>query len=280
MHEFPCNTPPRLSVEFGAGTITIEASDRATTTVELGAVRDDEASRELIAESTVVQRGDDIVVLVPRRRGRVFGRTPALTLAVTTPTDAKLKLSASSADITATGRFGTSALDAGSGDIRIGDVGDSLKVRSGSGNVEVGHVAKDADVKTGSGDVALAAVDGSSQLQSGSGNITLREGGSALRVATGSGDVSVTQAPGDVEATTGSGDIALERVERGDVRVRAASGDVRVGVADGTAAWLEVHTVSGTARSDLETSDAPDEQSPQVRLRLNTVSGDIDVVRA
>ncbi|MEJ7561254.1 MAG: DUF4097 family beta strand repeat-containing protein [Ilumatobacteraceae bacterium] len=227
-----------------------------------------------------MQRGDDIVVLVPRRRGRVFGRTPALTLAVTTPTDTKLKLSASSADITATGRFGTSALDAGSGDIRLGDVGDSLKVRSGSGNVEVGHVARDADVKTGSGDVALAAVDGSSQVQSGSGDVTLREGGSALRVSTGSGDVSVTQAPGDVEATTGSGDIALERVERGDVRVRAASGDVRVGVADGTAAWLEVHTVSGTARSDLDTSDAPDEQSPQVRLRLNTVSGDIDVVRA
>ena len=61
--------------------------------------------------------------------------------------------------------------------------------------------------------------------------------------------------------------------------MKAASGDVHAGVTNGTAAWLDVHTVSGHVRSGLDAADAPTSDDRKVRLQLSTVSGDIELVR-
>jgi DUF4097 and DUF4098 domain-containing protein YvlB len=273
MHRFNTPNPPRLTVEFRAGTVNVETRDVTETIVEL------DGSRDAVDATTIEQRGDEIVVLVPRRLGGLFSRSADLRLTVTAPRLTALAIQSGSADITATGDFGTTTVSTGSGDVDLGHVPDSARVRTGSGKVRIGSVDGDLDIQTGSGDIIIGTVAGQITADSGSGDISLRHGGTALRANTGSGDVAVGDAPEEIRAKTGSGDIRIDAVARGEVRARAASGDIHAGVRSGTAAWLDVRTVSGKVRSGLESGGEPAQGEQQVRLELETVSGNIELVR-
>jgi DUF4097 and DUF4098 domain-containing protein YvlB len=279
IHRFPTPTPPRLTIEFRSGSIDIRSDDVDETTIELRGRRDNEATNRLIAETTIEQRGDDIVVLVPKRSGGIFGRSTDLLLSVTAPRSTALAIESGSADITAEGDFGTTDIDTGSGDMGIGHIAGSARLRSGSGDVRVDTIDSDVDVSSGSGDVQLGSVGGSVTAQTGSGDIRLGSGGKALEVKTGSGDVRVGDAPDWVSAKTGSGDVSIDSVRRGEVSARTASGDIRAGVPAGTPAWLDVRTISGRVSSDLQATDEPSGGEDSVRLQLESVSGDIALVK-
>jgi hypothetical protein len=279
MHHFDTPNPPRLRIEFRAGTVDITTGDVAETTVDLQPRHDSKALRDAVAATVIEQRGDEVVVLVPNRFGGLLGRSPDLALSVTAPHDSALAIDSGSATITAVGRYGTATVASGSGDVELGELVDSARVRSGSGRVRIDSVAKDLQVGTGSGDIVVGVVSGAGIVQSGSGDVRIVTGGAALEVKTGSGDVSIGTAPADVRVRTGSGDIAIEAVTGGDVRAKAASGDIHAGVRDGTAAWLDVRTTSGRISSDLESGGAPNGDELRAHLRLETVSGDIELVR-
>ena len=91
----------------------------------------------------------------------------------------------------------------------------------------------------------------------GSGDVSIDSVGGKLNVKTGSGDLTVTSAGRTVDAVAGSGDVLVKRVEQGSLRMKTGSGDVSVGVATGTAAYLDIMTVTGDVSSDLDASDAP-----------------------
>jgi len=61
MYDFHTPEPVQLRLEFGAGDILIAATETERSTVEVIARRDDEATREAVAETRVEQRGDTIV---------------------------------------------------------------------------------------------------------------------------------------------------------------------------------------------------------------------------
>lgn len=277
-HRFSTPTPPRLTIEFRAGTIVIDTAEVTETTVDLHDRRGDDDS-DAVRDTIIEQRGDEIVVLVPKDDG-FFSRTVDLDLRITAPTRAALHISSGSADITANGEYGTTAITSGSGDVTVGSIADSARLRAGSGNLRLDAVAGDLEVGTGSGDVTVGSVGGRVNARSGSGDLRVGAGGRALRVKTGSGDVAVDIAPDELQATTGSGDVHIGAVERGDVKVRVASGDIYAGVRTGTAAWLDVRTVSGRVSNDLEHTDAPSDEDRRVRLQLESVSGSIRVARS
>ena len=279
MHHFTTVNPPRLTIELRAGAITIDTVDGADTTVDLLPRHDSAGARDVIARTTIDQRGDEIVVLAPRRFGGLVGRSADLELTITAPHGAALSIDTGSADIVATGRFSTTRINSGSGDVSLGELTDSARLRTGSGDIRVQAVGRDLDVQTGSGNVELGSVAGDASVQSGSGDIRVDSGGHALRAKTGSGDVAIGASPDDLRVNTGSGDIRIDAVARGEVKVKAASGDIRTGVRRGTAAWLDVRTISGRVTSGLEAGGEPVADEEQVRLQLETVSGDIDVVR-
>jgi DUF4097 and DUF4098 domain-containing protein YvlB len=277
MHRFPTPTPPRLYVEFRAGSIVVETADVTETTVDLRDRHGDDSSTA-VAATVIEQRGRDIVVLVPDRLRSAL-RTPQLDLHVVAPPSTELDLQSGSATITARGTFGTTSITSGSGAVAVETVAGSARVRTGSGSVRIEAVNGDLQLRSGSGGMELGSVDGSVDAQTGSGDLHLRHGGAALRVKSGSGDVSVGDAPEDLRATTASGDVRIETASRGEVHVRAASGDLRVGVPSGTSAWVDVHTISGRLSSELQSASAPEGDDERVRLRLETASGDIELVR-
>lgn len=279
MPTFRTPAPPCLRVQFGAGTVTIDTAHRQETELVLQPGAGSEAE-ELAAATTIEQRGDDIVVVVPKRAGSWLGRTPQLHLAVHAPHDTALSISTTSADVEARGRYATTKAESGSGAITIGDIVGSARLTTGSGDIEVDLVDGDLDAKSGSGELRVARVTGSASTRTGSGDVAVGEGGRSLVAKTGSGDVSVESVAGELGVRTGSGDVHLSCVRHGEVRVTAASGDIRVGVAEGTAAWLEVRSLTGRLDNALEATDVPADDDERVRLRLETVSGSIDLYRS
>lgn len=278
MHRFDTPTPPTISVEFRAGDVVVDAQDTAETTIEWTG-GSDQPSQELIDATVIEQRGDTIVVHVPKRGHGLFNRTPNLHLHITTPNGAALAIKSGSADISARGSFGGSRITTGSGAISVMHLTGASRLRSGSGDISLDSTEADLDAQTGSGDIRIGSVSAACSLQSGSGDVELQHVSGPAKAQTGSGDISIGDAESDVKTQTGSGGVHLGRVHRGEVQAQGASGDVHVGLAAGTAAWLDVHSVSGRVDTDLEASDEPGADEERARLRLNTVSGDITVVR-
>lgn len=279
MYRFSTPAPPRLSLELQAGSIAVETGDVEETTVELVPLNDAKVTLDAIEGATVDQRGDEIVVHIPERFARFGGRAPNIAMRVSTTHDAALRVKSGSAAVTATGRYGTTRIDTGSGDVELGEVADSARVQTGSGDVRVQHVARDVVVRTGSGDIAVGTCGGEASFGTGSGSVDVEDAGRAVEVKTGSGDINVRHAPADVRVTTGSGKVQVGAVAEGEVNVKAASGNIRVGVCGGTAAWLDVRSISGRVRSDLAASGEPQPDERTVRLHLSTASGNIELTR-
>ena len=275
MHEFPVTGPVRLRVEFGAGDITLKAQQTDSVTVDLRG--SDDTGRGLAAETVIEQRGDEVVVEVPRRTG-FLRRSPQLQLAVTLPEGSRVDVRTESADLDATGRLGDTQVKTGSGDTRIEHAAD-LTVQSGSADVSVGTTDGFATLTAGSGDVTARAIGGPGRVSTGSGDIRVERGNGPLQVNSGSGDIQVDAAEGDVNANTASGDQYINRVVRGRVKVNSASGDIHVGVVDGTPVWLDVNTISGGVSSALSGGEPPVDGEDAVEMRVNTVSGDITLAR-
>lgn len=279
MHTFDTPTAPQVSVEFLSGDIVVEAQDLAQTTVDLTGPADATAQR-LIADTIIEQRGDTIVVHVPKRTTGLFNRTPDLRLRMTTPTGTALTIKSGSADISARGSFAGSRISSGSGDVSVVHLTGASRIRTGSGDIAVDSTEADLDAQSGSGEITVGSASAACTIQAGSGDITLEHTAGPAKVRTGSGDIAIRDAESDLRTQTGSGDIRVERVRRGEVKAQGASSDVHIGVAAGTAAWLDVSSLTGRVSTDLDSADEPAADEDKVRLQVNTVSGDITVVRA
>ena len=89
----------------------------------------------------------------------------------------------------------------------------------------------------------------------------------------------VERAGAAVTAKTANGAIRLGEVVRGSVSAESACGDIAIGIAPGTAAWLDVHTQYGHVDNRLDAAPAagPREDAAEVRA---TAAGDITIHRS
>lgn len=254
--------PPEVAVRLPSGSVRAESTADAQTTIEVSPVND--AAAELLAEVRVEERGgSSILVEVPERRGSRFLRSsPEFDVRIHCPHGASLDVRTASADLYARGRFGDVRAKTASGDVQVDEAERAVSVQSASGDVEI-HSAGSADVTTTSGDVRLDTIAGS------------------VRAQLVSGDLSLADARSSVEANTVSGDQRIDAVQGGVVALRSVSGDIAVGVRRGARVWLDVRSMSGDTVSDLDMSDdATGDGEAHVELRVNTVSGDVNIRRA
>ncbi|SDS83386.1 DUF4097 family beta strand repeat-containing protein [Microlunatus soli] len=161
----------------------------------------------------------------------------------------------------------------------------ATKISNGSGGVDL-TAATEARVTTGSGDIVIGDISGApeprwqvSVMNSGSGDISVGSTTMPLQTKTASGNVHVLQMTSALRANTASGDIAVPQAS-GSLELRSASGDISVGIADELPAWLDLSSVSGEVRIDLDASEQPAEGEPYVAIKASTASGDVAVYRA
>ncbi len=271
--------PIRLRVELQTGDVTLAASDGAVTSVRL--VPHGRGAEELAERFTVEARGDEVVVIAPKGRDGVFGlgSRGSVDVEVLLPAGSDADVKTGSGDVSASCLLAAVRATTGSGDLAFHEVA-AADLKSGSGDVSLTAAAGDLTVRTGSGDVSVGAVAGAADLVSGSGDIVVRRAERRLKLKTGSGDVRVQASGGDVDVMTGTGDCELAGVSGGEVSARTGTGDVVIAVASGVAAYLDLNTVTGDVRVELDDADDPGGAEATTRLSVQSGSGDIRVKRA
>jgi hypothetical protein len=253
--EFPGSDPIDVSVDLAAGRVALAAGPVDVTTVELS------ASWPGRNESDIKVSFEDghLEVTGPRRSGLWRGPA-AFDLAITLPAGSRCALRTASADVTCTGDLADLDAHTASGDVTAARVTGTAEITTASGDVRLDETGAEAHVRTAGGDVRQARARGD------------------LTVRTASGDVTVGSAAASVTVATASGDVRLDSVAAGRTEVATTSGDVHVGVAAGVGVYLDLASVTGSATSQLDETEAGDDVPLEVICR--TVSGDIRIARA
>jgi DUF4097 and DUF4098 domain-containing protein YvlB len=271
VHEFETPGKARLRVKNAAGLISVDPSETGRTTVELQALRDDDATREAIERATVEMNGNEISIEIGVGSKGFgvgpawisFGRSPQVGVRIRSVEGADLECTTASADVAATGRLG------------------EVEVKTASGDVAVEHVAG-LRVQSASGDVRAATIDGEARIQTVSGDVRLGTVTGTVTATLVSGDFAIEEAHTDLSAKTVSGDQRIGAIRAGLIKIQSVSGDVRLGIRPGTRLRIDANSVSGDVRSELDVQDAPSTTpaGSEATLQAKTVSGDVEITRA
>lgn len=267
MPEYPTSGPLDVEISVGAGVVEVTTADTGRASVEVTPYDDSVASRDAAEATNVSLTGDHLVVQAPDvGTGWLFGRSPRLRVRATVPPGSRLNTHIASADLRCDGEFGSSRLGTASGDVYLRSCAGDLRAQSASG------------------DVLVDRVTGNTTLRSASGQVTIGSAGGDVSASTASGDIEIGDAAGSVRAKTASGDVRVGGARHGGVEVDTASGDALVGVVPGTRVWLDLSSLSGATRSDLNAADAGPTAGGDVpaalNVRLRSLSGNLHVYRA
>jgi hypothetical protein len=261
MPKFESAQPITATVEISAGWVHLAATERDDTVVEVRP-RDASSTHDVRAARQVRVEFTNGALLVSSGRGFSFPRRGAVSVDIALPSGSRLNAAVASADITANGAYSDCRFVSASGDVEVGSISGNLKADSGSGCISVAEISGSASVSTASGDAVLEDLDGDLKFRAASGSVTVKR----LR--------------GRVHTQTASGDVHVATAVSGEVSVQTASGDVLVGIAEGTAAKLDLHTRSGEVRNSLAQADGPAAGDETLTIYARTASGDVVVQRA
>jgi DUF4097 and DUF4098 domain-containing protein YvlB len=278
MHTFETPGPTTLELRTAGGHVTITARETDTTTVELTALNG--AGEEAVASARIEQRGNTVVVDIPRHRVGLLRQGPSVEVTVNCPHGSSLAVKTESSDVRAIGTYTQASIATGSGDIDVDTVLTAARLKAGSGTVSVRHIGEGLVASTGSGDITVDHSGGQAILTVGSGDITIGELAGEVVTKTGSGDIEVERLGGSLQTRTGSGNLTVRRALSGSVRAQGASGNISIGIDEGTSAWLDVSTLTGRVSQELGESEAPGEGQQRVEITAHTVSGDLRVHRS
>jgi Putative adhesin len=237
--EFPASDPVDLQVRIPAGDVTVRATGTQTAAVTLEPGRPGGKAERFLEATRVEFDQGALSVIAPERFGP--GHGGSLDVTVEVPTGSSCLVHTASADVRCTGEL--SALD----------------------------------VRTASGDVSAERVTGVARVSTASGDVYVGEAAEA-DLESASGDVGLGQVSGPVRASTASGDVRIDAASGSRTEAKSTSGDIRVAVPPGIGVYLDVSTLSGTARSDLQ--PAEESGGSDMTLSCRTLSGDVLVTRA
>ncbi len=255
-----------LTIGLGSGEVSVDARGEAGVEVDLLPLRDNDATRQAIADARVemTARGDghEIVVHLQKKSGFMGAWGAKVGVRVRCPSGSDLDLRSGSADLDAMGDLGLVDVKTASGDVSV-ERAERLRVATASGDIRVDDVAGPTDCRTASGDVRIG------------------RSGEVLNANLVSGDLSVGVATGGFSVTTVSGDVRFDNAGGGGMKVQSVSGDVHLAIAPGQRLFVDASSISGKMRSELELGeDSSAEGDGPVRdLRVRTVSGDLLIMR-
>ena len=282
MTTFATPQPISIHAELGVGDIRIEASERSDTTVEVRPTDPSNPGDVRAAEQTQVDYSSSrLVVRGPKnwRQRSPFAGRESIQLDVQVPAGSSFVGETGVAAVHLAGRLGDINYRTGVGDVRADDCG-NLRIKTGMGDVTVGSVAGDADVRTSTGRVELLSVGGRAVVKNSNGDTFIGDAGGDVRVQSANGRIAIDATAAPVVAKTALGDIRLAEVSHGTVEADTGYGQIEIGVRDGVAAWLDLHTSFGQVQSDLDDAGGPEPGQPTVEVKARTAMGDIAIRRA
>ena len=150
-----------------------------------------------------------------------------------------------------------------------------------AGNVDGGPRRCHRGRPPGRAGCASATSTGTAVVKNSNGNTELGTVTGDVRARAANGDISVDRAAAGVDAKTANGGIRIGEVTRGSVVLKTAMGDLEIGIAEGTAAWLDLDTGYGRVSNALAAAErARASPTTSVEVRARTSFGDITVRRS
>jgi DUF4097 and DUF4098 domain-containing protein YvlB len=278
---FETPEPISVSLELGIATVRITASDRTDTVVDvLPSDEADESDVEAGRRVRVDYANGVLQVVGPKARAFDFSRrTRSVEVSIALPAGSRISGEVQVGDLTGTGRLGECRFKTSTGNARLERTG-SLHVHTAAGSVTADGVAGNADIHTSTGKIRLGEVEGSVVVKNSNGDTAIAAATGDVRVRSANGDISVDRAGAGVDAKTSNGSIRLGEVARGSVELGSSMGDLEIGIAEGTAAWLDVNTGFGKVLNLLDSAERPEASDETVEVRARTSFGTITIRRS
>jgi hypothetical protein len=264
MPTFDTPTPITVTVDFVVGHLQVIAGDRADTVVDVQPSDGSSAAAKEAEKATVEFADGNLTIKVPKpsRAAGWFTKTGSVDVSIQLPAGSNLRGDAAMGSLRSEGRLG------------------QCRFRVASGDITLAHVEDAAEVTTWNGQVRIAEVGGRAEIENGNGSIWVGSAGGDLRLSTANGSLTVDRAGANVSAKTANGSIRIGEVATGSVVLNSASGELEVGIAEGTAAWLDVSSWSGEVRNRLGSTDRPEPTDRTVDIQARTYHGDILIRRS
>lgn len=279
MPKFETPEPVSVTLELGVANVRIAASDRADTVVEVRPTNDADDSDVQAAQQVRIDHTSGTVQITgPKRTFDFSKKSKSVDVSIELPSGSQLSAHLQMGDVRCAGRLGECRVRT-TGNVWLERTG-PLRLHTGIGHVTVDGIAGDAEISTGSGKVQVGEVEGAAVVKNSNGDTAIDAVAGDLRVRNANGAIEVERAGTGVDAKTSNGSIRLGELVRGSVVLGTSNGNLDVGIAEGTAAWLEVNTGYGQVRNLLENATRPEEAEQTVEVRGRTSYGDIVIHRS
>lgn len=278
MPEFDTPKPIHVSLDVAIGEIRITASERTDTIVEVRPSNAENSNDTKTAGQTKVDYANGRLKVKAPKPPALFGKPGSVDVIIDLPDGSSVDGEATLADLHAEGRFGEFTFKTVSGEIRLDRTG-PLRLETTSGDITVHSAKGETRVEAVSGKVRLHEIDGTARVKGVNGDIRVDEVTGDLRVNTGNGSITVGRAHAAVTAKTANGHVHVGEVARGEVVLETTAGNLEVGVREGTAAWLDLKSVTGRVRNSMQATSSPDDKTKTVEVRASTITGDILISR-
>lgn len=281
MPSFDTPEPITVEIELYVGDARLVASDRTDTVVDVRPTDLGNDQDVKVAEQTRVELvAGRLLVRAPKQRTLgLFGKPGSIDVTVEVPAGSDVRASTAVGALRCQGRVGRCRVRTSSGDIQVEDTAE-LDADTSIGGVEAGHVAGDLEISTGSGRVRVTEVDGTAVVKNANGQCWIGSAGGDARISTANGDIAVDHAGAGVTAHTANGDVRIGEVVRGVSSLKTGLGAVEVGIRQGTAAQLDLHTGFGRVVNQLEPADGPATTDETAQIYARTGYGDVVVRRS
>jgi DUF4097 and DUF4098 domain-containing protein YvlB len=278
MPTFETPEPLSATVETEIGRARIIAGERTDTVVEVTPSDPGNKLDVQAAEDTKITCvNGKLLVKGPKKRS-LFGKIGSVDVTVELPAGSELTGSTGLGEFIGEGRFGNCRLSTAAGDIELEEAA-AVRLKTSHGDILVDRTTGETEVH-GSGRVRIGRIDGAATIKNLNGETTVGEVTGELRVNSSNGPISVMRAQSSVTARSASGAIRLDEVVRGRITLDTAAGGLEIGIAEGSAAWLDVRSTAGRVRNELGTAEGPKQSDETIEVRGRTSVGDIVIRRA
>ncbi|WP_402469144.1 DUF4097 family beta strand repeat-containing protein [Isoptericola aurantiacus] len=280
MPTFPTTHPVTVSVDVPFATVHVFAGERDDVVVTVLPSDPSRSGSVRAAEEVRVDHdGDTVAITYPGswKQWVLPFASGTADITVELPTGSAVRGRAGS--LTAEGVLGGVEMTLSAGDVRVEDV-ERLTLKVAAGSVVAGRIAGTGEIKVSAGSVRLGEVAGDAAVRAGAGPVSVGSVTGALDVHGAHGDVTVGRVRGAVTAKTAHGGIRADGVESGSVSVSTSFGSIEVGVAAGTAAYLDAGSEHGTVRNQLVSTGGPEQGERTAEVRARTGFGDVVVRRS
>ena len=275
---FPVDGPVSVQVELQSSCVDIVSSPRADVVVTVTPSNAHRPSDRAAAENIRVEQDGATISVAGASRWNPFGSSGSVDVLIEVPQASVVTAHLRYGSLRVTGPVGAVKAKIDYGDANI-EASERLDLEGGHGEMRIGQVEGDADITLASGSVRIGQVGQGLRIKGGHGSVDVVAVGGHAEITT-TGAIDIGTAGPVLTVRSAYGGVRVRDLVRGTTRIEASYGTVHVGVRRGTAVWLDASSKHGAVRSDLASDPGPGTDEETLELRVHTNHGDIIVQRS